>query len=500
MLEEVTEKTKNNAEYIYKKLPGGYGIGIIREYVDYLKKNNPNAEIKLNYHEPYNDLFSDIMLITNQPLEELNKDNKARTRNVIRDFELSSKKEYEDKMIEEPLRFNDLYTENQFFEIVNQLRGLHPNCKIYAYYNTDKKVGKILPDGVAFENLKFDQVHIRNQNGNSYGIDADGYIGIRPDAIATYTPNGEDMYRPSITKEKNYKTYYGKSLYANIKGNDVNDIELESMKEFFENMEKEDANKNKMNKADKDAARERVRFETMAFEEDMKKRRDKFNEFISMMKKLNPNVEFEVGSNEYHTVIYTSVSMDQLKFPEGFKEIGTNNVSNPNSYYDSTYYFEEMKKTKSDASLNNGETNNNLSQSSADKLLQMAREQRKFTILQRERAMSEAQKGKNRSALMAGICMLGAATALYFKNMDTTTVIQHELEALRSWKGMGQYLQDLGPLTTVLVAGAAGFIGKYFKYSKKFKKAQNEFIDMNNAMMIQNSQESLGGEDNAKSR
>ena len=65
---------------------------------------------------------------------------------------------------------------------------------------------------------------------------------------------------------------------------------------------------------------------------------------------------------------------------------------------------------------------------------------------------------------------------------------------------MGQYIQDLGPLTTVLAAGAGGFIGKYFKYSKKFKKAQNEFIDMNNAMMIQNNQTNLEGEDNAKSR
>lgn len=496
MLEEVNEKTKNNEEYIYKKLFGGYGIEIIQEYVTYLKQNNPSAEIKLKYHEPHNDLFPNIMLTTNQPLEELNKDNKARTRNVIREFELSNKKEYEDKMIEEPLRFNDLYTEAQFFEIVNQLRQLHPNCTIYAYYNTtDKKVGKILPDGISFENLKFDQVHIRNQNGNSYGIDADGYIGIRPDAITTYTPNGEDMYRPSITKEKNYKTYYGNSLYANIKGNDVNDIELESMKKFFENMEKENTNKlNKMSKNDKEEARERVRFETMSFEEDIKKRRDKFNQFISMMKTLNPNVEFDVESNEYHTVIYTSASMNQLKFPEGFKETGTNNVSNPNSFYDSTYYFEEMKKTKSDASLSNGEKKDNLSQSSADKLLEME-EQRKFTILQRERVMNEAQRGKNRSALMAGICMLGAATALYFKNIDTTAVIQHELEALQSWK-----LQDLGPLTTVLAAGAGGFIGKYFKYSKKFKKAQNGFIDMNNSMMIQSSQDSLGGEENAKSR
>lgn len=89
-------------------------------------------------------------------------------------------------------------------------------------------------------------------------------------------------------------------------------------------------------------------------------------------------------------------------------------------------------------------------------LERMAREKRKFTILQRERAMSEAQKGKNRSAIMAGLCILGAA-------------------------------------------GAGGFIAKYFKHSRKFKQARNEFIDFNNSLENVNAEE-LGGNENAKSR
>ena len=135
-----------------------------------------------------------------------------------------------------------------------------------------------------------------------------------------------------------------------------------------------------------------------------------------------------------------------------------------------------------------------------DEMLErMAREKRKFTILQRERAMSEAQKGKNRSAIMAGLCILGAAVAVYFNGQDAQQVLEHELNVIYSWKALGQYVQDLGPLTTLLAASTCGFIAKYFKYSRKFKQAQNEFIDFNNSLESVNTEE-LGGNENAKSR
>lgn len=134
-----------------------------------------------------------------------------------------------------------------------------------------------------------------------------------------------------------------------------------------------------------------------------------------------------------------------------------------------------------------------------DELEKMAREKRKFTILQRERAMNEAQKGKNRSAIMAGICILGAAVAVYFNGQDVNQVLQHELNSIYSWEALGQYIQDLGPLTTLLSAGAAGFIAKYMKHSKKFKNAQHEFEDFNASLENTNVEE-LGGNENAKSR
>ncbi len=134
-----------------------------------------------------------------------------------------------------------------------------------------------------------------------------------------------------------------------------------------------------------------------------------------------------------------------------------------------------------------------------EELEKMAREKRKFTILQRERTMNEAQKGKNRSAVMAGLCILGAAVAVYFNGQDVHQVLQHELNAIYAWEALGQYMKDLGPLTTLLAAGTGGFIAKYFKHSKKFKQAQNEFIDFNNSLENVNTEE-LGGNEHAKSR
>ena len=134
-----------------------------------------------------------------------------------------------------------------------------------------------------------------------------------------------------------------------------------------------------------------------------------------------------------------------------------------------------------------------------EQMARMEKENRKFSILQRERAMNDAQKAKNRSAILAGICILGAAAAVYFNGQDMSQVLQHELNAIYSWEALGQYIRDLGPMTTLLAAGAGGFIAKYFKNSKKLKQAQNEFVDFNASLENANVND-LGGNENAKSR
>jgi len=134
---------------------------------------------------------------------------------------------------------------------------------------------------------------------------------------------------------------------------------------------------------------------------------------------------------------------------------------------------------------------------SHEELARMARENRKFTILQRERDLNETQKAKNRSAIIAGICIIGAATSMYFNGQDLNAVIQQELNAIYSWEALAQYVQNLGPLTTLLSAGAGAFMARYMKNSRKFRQVQNDIIDFNASLEnIQN----LGGNEDVKSR
>lgn len=131
--------------------------------------------------------------------------------------------------------------------------------------------------------------------------------------------------------------------------------------------------------------------------------------------------------------------------------------------------------------------------------LKMQKEQRKFTILQRERTMSEESRKKTLSSIMAATCILGAGVAIHFSGANPNDVIQHELGAIYSWESLGQYIQDLGPLVTLLSASAGGFIAKAFKHNKKFRDAQHEFEDMN-ASLQNNNNYAMEGEENAKTR
>ena len=263
-----------------------------------------------------------------------------------------------------------------------------------------------------------------------------------------------------------------------------------------------------------------------------------FAEYFKQLQELNPNIPIHVITDSETKVprITSAMPLDKLKMPQGYYggigydkdgyvghladrtytfAIGENGefVERTNQYINSSVFkgqqaqkkqAEVQKEQPVEQPIEKEETqqpkqiDTGLRTMSPDEeLAKMARENRKFTILQRERAMSDAQKAKNRSAIMAGICILGAAVATYFNGQDINTVLQHELNAVYSWEALGQYLQDLGPMTTMLAASAGAFVAKYFKNSRKFKKAQNEFIDFNAS--LENTQ-TLGGNENAKSR
>lgn len=141
--------------------------------------------------------------------------------------------------------------------------------------------------------------------------------------------------------------------------------------------------------------------------------------------------------------------------------------------------------------------NNELNNNTLEDLARMTRENRKFTILQRERAMNDAQKAKNKAALMAGLCILGVVATTHYNLQDMSMVIQQELNAMYSWDALKEYIKDIGPLTTLLTGAAIKFTSKYLKHSKKLNQLHNEFIDFNASLENNNN---LGGNNNAKTR
>ena len=238
-------------------------------------------------------------------------------------------------------------------------------------------------------------------------------------------------------------------------------------------------------------------------------------EIAEAIQELNPTAEIRVGKigldSRASERFYSSLPIEKLVLPEGFYYNEKNGVTNKNNTNSGLYCSldvedlslanEEMlmpKKSKnSKENFFEKENPKSTMNDSMNELARMAREKRKFTILQRERAINEAQKIKNKSSLMAGICILGAAVAAYFNGQDMNQVLQTELNSIYSWRALGHYLQDLGPITTLLSAGAAGFISKYLNNSKRLKDAQNAFEDFNASLEIS---DELGGNENVKSR
>ncbi len=244
-------------------------------------------------------------------------------------------------------------------------------------------------------------------------------------------------------------------------------------------------------------------------------------EIAIALQKLNPGVTIKLINPSYENVldkqIYCNVSAKELALPAPFYYDEKNGITNKHSSKTGLYttiniediskvnpellvstgYDLEKEKTKQyEIDIERKEKNNDV-QLTIEQEPTNQNFKRTFSILKRERQMNDAKRAKNKAAIMAGICILGASVAFYFNNQDLSAVISHELNAIYSWEALGQYLNDLGPLTTLLSVGAAGFISKYLKNSKKLKQAQNDFEDFNNSL----ENEQIEGDDyDAKTR
>ncbi len=145
------------------------------------------------------------------------------------------------------------------------------------------------------------------------------------------------------------------------------------------------------------------------------------------------------------------------------------------------------------------EARENSSLTPTQELVNMQREQRRYEILQRETILNNERRARARAAMSAGACILGAAAAVWFGGVDLQQAVQHEVQAIYSWEALGQYLSDLGPVTTLLAACTGGFLANYASHSRKMREAQQQLENMNAAMTMDSGEE-LGGDSSAKSR
>ena len=177
-------------------------------------------------------------------------------------------------------------------------------------------------------------------------------------------------------------------------------------------------------------------------------------EIAEAIQELNPTAEIRVGKIGLYLRaserFYSSLPIEKLVLPEGFYYNEKNGVTNKNNTNSRLYCSLDVE----DLSLANEEMlMPKKSKNSKENFFE--KENPKSTM---NDSMNEAQNIKNKSSLMAGICILGAIVAAYFNGQDMNQVLQTELNSIYSWRALGHYLQDLGPITTLLSAGAAGFI------------------------------------------
>ncbi len=249
-----------------------------------------------------------------------------------------------------------------------------------------------------------------------------------------------------------------------------------------------------------------------------------FQQFVKALQDSNPEVMITAhyAADKGVGRIAATVSYDKLKYPEGYyggfaldrdgfvgylqdrvmdykledTEEGKKYVESTQRYYDSVIY---QKREENEETIVNQEEKGELrfySEKEAKVELNHIDKNpaRKFTILRHERAMNDAQKAKSRAELLAGICILTAATSFYFQDQDIQHLVQQQLSSMTSWEA---FSQNITPLTALLSVATGGFVAKYFKNSKKLRQLQNQFIDFNASL---ENEQIVGGYEDAKSR
>jgi hypothetical protein len=488
MPDKIDLSKKEEQEKSYYKV--NLGLPYFKKLISEIKELNPDVQIDGQWivrdHGP-----EKITIVSSIPLEQLNMSTFHFDNPLGKYIFSESKEEYLQNLTWDYfLNFNvSQATANSY---ADELRSLNPNVSISIEYDEENKNCKI-NSSIPLDKLNYPR-------GGGFGLDKDGYVAYLDDKVVDYKI-GDDIYSNKRYIE-NYQHYFGTVSYKKM---------LEKMLELEKKNAKEQTNLKSMEyrtelnqyyREQLEKRRDDILLQYPAFVNVPREIKEEFKLTVEMIRLLEIGIKSAISGpkmTEEGLVIDLSTKKSYARCNEELLNIQNQNGIDIKKHLQPT----EEKTQQQSQSIQFESGLQTLKINPQQELAKMAREKRKFTILQRERAMSEAQKGKNRSAIAAGLCILGGVAVTYFNvnfnGQNIQQVLQHELNAIYSWEALGQYIQDLGPLTTLLSACAGGFISKYLKHSKKFKQAQNEFIDFNNSLETVIAEE-LGGNKNAKSR
>lgn len=158
-----------------------------------------------------------------------------------------------------------------------------------------------------------------------------------------------------------------------------------------------------------------------------------------------------------------------IKSNENFKDINVNNIKLSSEGLSYSYNIGERKKIiEPEAPRPQQEPRSNREE----------RNERRFNIIRRERAVSDSQRARNRDAFLAATMILATIASIKFnQNLDVQQLLQHEMNALYSWQSFLQYIQDLGPLTTLLTASSVGLVSRFTRRNRELRQARQELQD-----------------------
>lgn len=212
-----------------------------------------------------------------------------------------------------------------------------------------------------------------------------------------------------------------------------------------------------------------------------------FNQLITELKRLNPNVEIKLGNPELDSAayerIFCSVSADNLKLPEGFYFNDKNGITNKHNTESGTYislHVEDIKLANPSFLLSEAPEPKYQELVSMDTVKERVKARKIKEVngdpnylryiaaqgdAERQRELDEryiklqTDKAKMiNNAIMTGVFIVGYAAAVHFSGLNMDQFLEQELRALNSWGDLKEWAATITPAMWLTILGAASSI------------------------------------------